>query len=120
LAFYTIGQRKGLGISSPIPLYVFAKDISRNNLIVGKAEELGGQAFTAGEVNWVSGEPPVVPVHVQLKIRYKAVDAWGVITPLEGGRIYIFLDTPVRDITPGQAVVFYDGDICLGCGIIEI
>jgi tRNA-specific 2-thiouridylase len=120
LAFYTIGQRKGLGISSPIPMYVLAKDLTRNSLIVGKAEELGGQEFTAGEVNWVSGDPPGVPVRVQLKIRYKAVDAWGVVTPLEGERVHISVDEPLRDITPGQAVVLYDGNVCLGSAIIEI
>jgi tRNA-specific 2-thiouridylase len=120
LAFYTIGQRKGLGISSPIPMYVLAKDLPRNSLIVGKAEELGGQEFTAGEVNWVSGDPPGVPVRVQLKIRYKAVDAWGVVTPFEGERVHISVDEPLRDITPGQAVVLYDGNVCLGSGIIEI
>jgi tRNA-specific 2-thiouridylase len=101
-------------------MYVLAKDLTRNSLIVGKAEELGGQEFTAGEVNWVSGDPPGVPVRVQLKIRYKAVDAWGVVTPLEGERVHISVDEPLRDITPGQAVVLYDGNVCLGSAIIEI
>ena len=120
LAFYTIGQRKGLGISSPVPMYVLAKDISRNCLIVGKEDELGGQELTAKEVNWVIGDPPANPIHAQVKIRYKALDAWGMVTPLDGSRVHIRFDSPLRDITPGQAVVFYERDICLGGGIIEI
>jgi tRNA-specific 2-thiouridylase len=120
LAFYTIGQRKGLGISSPVPMYVLAKDVSRNVLIIGKVDELGEQELTAGSVNWLSGEPPETPIRVQVKIRYKAVDAWGLVTPLDGTRIHIRFDNSFRDITPGQLVVFYEGDICLGSGIVEI
>jgi tRNA-specific 2-thiouridylase len=120
LAFYTIGQRKGLGISSPVPMYVLAKDTSRNCLIVGKEDELGGQGLIAKDVNWVSGDLPSDRMRVQMKIRYKAVDAWGLVSPLDGSRVHIRFDAPLRDITPGQVVVFYEGDICLGGGIIEI
>ncbi len=120
LAFYTIGQRKGLGISSPVPMYVLAKDVSRNILVVGKVEELGGQDLTVRNVNWVSDDQPVEPFQAFIKIRYKAVDAWGLVTPKEIDRAVIHFDQPLRDITPGQGVVFYDGEICLGGGIIEI
>jgi tRNA-specific 2-thiouridylase len=120
LAFYTIGQRKGLGISSPVPMYVLAKDTSRNCLIIGKEDELGGQELTARDVNWVSGDPPAGTIRAQVKIRYKAVDAWGFVSPLDGSCVRVRFEAPLRDITPGQAVVFYDGDICLGGGIIEI
>jgi tRNA-specific 2-thiouridylase len=120
LAYYTIGQRKGLGISSPVPMYVLAKDTSRNCLVIGKVDELGGQELIARDVNWVSGDPPADRMRVQVKIRYKAVDAWGFVSPIDGSRVHVQFDAPLRDITPGQAAVFYDGDICLGGGIIEI
>jgi tRNA-specific 2-thiouridylase len=120
LAFYTIGQRKGLGIISSVPMYVLAKDTSRNWLIIGKEDELGGQELTARNVNWVCGDPPSEMIRVQVKIRYKAVDAWGSVSLLDGSRVHVRFDTPLRDITPGQVVVFYEGDICLGGGIIEI
>jgi len=119
LAFYTIGQRKGLGISSPVPMYVLAKDISMNRLVVGKIDELGRRELTAGKINWVSGYPLVKTIRVQIKIRYKAVDAWGLVTPIDNTHVHIQFDAALRDITPGQAVVFYEGDICLGGGIIE-
>ena len=76
LAFYTIGQRKGLGIASQVPLYVLEKDISQNALIVGEADELGTQELVARSINWVSGEPPSQSFRAQVKIRYKAHDAW--------------------------------------------
>ena len=120
LAFYTIGQRKGLGISSSTPMYVLTKDVAKNMLIVGKVEELGGLELTASGVNWVSGDQPSYPLRAQIKIRYKAVEAWGLVTPLDGERVHVRFDYPLRDITPGQAVVFYVGDLCLGGGIIDI
>jgi tRNA-specific 2-thiouridylase len=120
LAFYTIGQRKGLGISSSVPMYVLAKEASTNSLIVGKLEELGGLELTAKDVNWVSGISPTSPVRAQVKIRYKATDAWGLVTPLDAARVHIVFDIPLRDITPGQQAVFYDGENCLGSGVVEI
>jgi tRNA-specific 2-thiouridylase len=119
LAFYTIGQRKGLGISSPYPYYVKSKDVSNNTLIVCLQEELGHKVLAAQDVNWISGHPPLAPIRAQIKIRYKAEEAWATITPQEGKRVEATLDSPLRDITPGQAAVFYQEDICLGGGIIE-
>lgn len=118
LAFYTIGQRKGLGIASAQPLYVIAKKLSSNSLVVGPQTALGQSELIAGEVNWVSGSPPGGPIRVQAKIRYKANEAWALITPLEDGRWQLVFDQPLRDITPGQRVVFYQGQECLGGGII--
>ncbi|PJF33465.1 MAG: tRNA 2-thiouridine(34) synthase MnmA, partial [Candidatus Thermofonsia Clade 1 bacterium] len=79
---YTIGQRKGLGIASPEPLYVIALDTANNALIVGTRDELGKSQLTATRVNWISGTPPSAPIRAEVKIRYKAqlVPAW--ITPL--------------------------------------
>ena len=119
LAFYTIGQRKGLGITSPAPYYVQAKDIHRNALIVCRQEELGHNVLYAHNVNWVAGQPPQAPIRAQVKIRYRAEDAWATLTPLAGGRIEAIFDFPLRDITPGQAAVFYQEDLCLGGGLIE-
>ncbi len=118
LAFYTIGQRKGLGIASPAPLYVLEKDTTQNALIVGPSEELGMRELVAERVNWVSGEAPPAPFRAQVKIRYRAGLAWGMVTPLDNGDARVVFDAPLRDITPGQAAVFYDGEIVLGGGVI--
>jgi tRNA-uridine 2-sulfurtransferase len=119
LAFYTIGQRKGLGIASQVPLYVLEKDISQNILVVGEATELGMQALVAGPINWVSGEPPSQSFRAQVKIRYKAHDAWATITLIDNSQAHVRFDEPQRDITPGQSAVFFVGDVCLGGGVIQ-
>ena len=118
-AFYTIGQRKGLGISAPDPLYVLEKDIRANAIIVGQKEELGKRELTAESVNWISGEPPETPFHAQIKIRYKSSAVRGFVTPHDVTRFHIGFEKPLRDITPGQAAVLYSDDRCLGGGIIE-
>lgn len=119
LAFYTIGQRKGLGINSTTPLYVLDKDLGRNALIIGKFDELGKTSLTARDVNWISGFQPVQPIRAQVKIRYKARDAWAIVSPLANNQVHVQFDEPVRDITPGQAAVFYNECVCLGGGIIQ-
>jgi tRNA-uridine 2-sulfurtransferase len=119
LAFYTIGQRKGLGIASPEPMYVLDKNIEKNLLIIGKKEELGQNELTAIGVNWVSGEAPTRPFRSDVKIRYKAPKAAAEVTPLDGKRALIRFDEPLRDITPGQAAVFYENEVCLGGGVIK-
>ena len=119
LAYYTIGQRKGLRIPSPVPLYVLEKEAATNTLIVGVGSELGSRALTAQEVNWISGKAPGEPFHAHIKTRYTAKEALALVTPLEGNRVDVLFDQPQRDITPGQAAVFYDGDIVLGGGLIQ-
>jgi tRNA-uridine 2-sulfurtransferase len=119
LAYYTIGQRKGLAISSPVPLYVLAKDALTNTLIVGVEAELGSRQLTAHAVNWIAGEAPKEPLRLKVKTRYTAKEAWALVTPLERSRVEVCFDAPQRDITPGQAAVFYDGDIVLGGGLIQ-
>jgi tRNA-specific 2-thiouridylase len=118
LANYTIGQRKGLGIASPVPLYVLGKNAGTNTLIVGTQEELGSRELTARDVHWVSGEMPGEPFRADVKIRYTAKEAEALVTPLEGDRVHIRFDAPQRDITAGQAAVFYEGDRMIGGGII--
>ncbi len=118
LAFYTIGQRKGLRIAAPEPLYVLEKDGQRNILVVGTRVELGSSELRAGRANWIAGPAPQGPFHAQVKVRYKAELADGQVTPLEEGQFHVRFDQPIRDITPGQAAVIYSGDECLGGGII--
>lgn len=118
LAFYTIGQRKGLGISAADPLYVVHKDSDRNALIVGKREDAGEQALVARNVNWLAGEAPAAAIQVEAKIRYKARPLAATVTALANGRAHVQFQEPVFGITPGQGVVFYDGDVCLGGGLI--
>jgi tRNA-specific 2-thiouridylase len=116
---YTIGQRKGLGISSPLPLFVISKDPITNTLIVGNAEELGTRELIAAEVNWTSGVPISSPFRAHVKCRYTARETSAEVIPQDGGeKVHIVFDTIQRDITPGQAAVFYNGDVVLGGGII--
>jgi tRNA-specific 2-thiouridylase len=119
LANYTIGQRKRLGVRSPVPLYVLDKNAETNTLIVGEVDELGRDELTAADVNWISGQAPKEPFRAEVKIRYTAREAGALVTPLEGGeQVQVRFDAPQRDATPGQAAVFYDGDLLLGGGII--
>jgi tRNA-uridine 2-sulfurtransferase len=119
LANYTIGQRKGLGVQAADPLYVIGMNPQGNALVVGTADELGSRELTAKRVNWVSGETPTGPFRADVKIRYKAAPVEALIEPLKDDRMRVTFDIPLRDITPGQGAIVYDGDVCLGGGIIE-
>jgi tRNA-specific 2-thiouridylase len=118
LAAYTIGQRKGLGISAPEPLYVLSIRPEENVLIVGTAGELGQDACLVEAMHTVSGEPPLRSFRAQAEIRHRARPAAVIVHPLPGGRARVAFDTSQRDITPGQSLVLYDGDVVLGGGII--
>jgi tRNA-specific 2-thiouridylase len=118
LAYYTIGQRKGLGIPSIVPLYVLSKDAAANTLVVGMETELGQSALTVTDVNWIAGAAPAESARLQVKTRYTAREAWAIITPLEPGRVDVIFEEPQRDLTPGQAAVFYAGEVVLGGGMI--
>lgn len=119
LANYTIGQRKGLGIYAAEPMYVIGTNPLANALVVGTASELGGRDLTARRVNWVAGAPPARSFRADVKIRYKARPAPAQIEVLESGQIQVRFDAPLRDITPGQGAVLYQGEVCLGGGVIE-
>jgi tRNA-specific 2-thiouridylase len=119
LPFYTVGQRRGMGIAASQALYVIRMDVARNALIAGPASELGRKTLVARDVTYVEGEPPTAALRVRAKIRYKANMADGTWTPLEGARARVVFDHPLRDITPGQAVVAYRDDVVLGGGIIS-
>jgi tRNA-specific 2-thiouridylase len=118
LPFYTIGQRKGIGLARPEALYVIALDTAENALIVGPASELGRRECTATQMNYLSGETPAQPFRATAKIRYKAREASAAVTPLPDQHTHIQFDEPQRDVTPGQGIVFYDGDVVIGGGII--
>jgi tRNA-specific 2-thiouridylase len=120
LAFYTIGQRKGLGINSAEPLYVLQKELLNNQLVVGPEDELGKSELTASGMNWISGIPPDAPQRLMVKIRYRSEFHEGLVEPTGTDSVRIHFDAPLRDITPGQIAVIYDGESVLGSGIIQI
>src|SRR6185503_10361655 len=99
LANYTIGQRKGLGIASPVPLYVLGKNAATNTLIVGTQDELGSRELTARDVHWVSGEVPDEPFRADVKIRYTAKEAEALVMPVNENQVQVRFEAPQRDIT---------------------
>ncbi len=115
---YTVGQRKGIGVTGPEALYVIGMQPESNALVVGLANELGSDRLVADRVNWISGAAPDSTIRAEVKIRYKATPAWATITPLPDARAAVVFDHRLRDITPGQAAVFYAAEVCLGGGII--
>jgi len=119
LANYTIGQRKGLGVASPVPLYVLRKDAADNTLIVGTRDELGSLELTAHDVNWMNGKAPPEPFRADVKIRYTAKEVPALVTPVGTDQVQVRFDAPQRDVTAGQAAVFYQGDLLIGGGLIS-
>ncbi len=116
---YTIGQRKGLGISGASePLFVLELDHARNTLVVGTQSELGADELVATRVNWTMAVPPT-GMAASCKIRYRARAEACTLAPLANGDVKVNFAERLRDITPGQGAVFYDGDLCLGGGIIQ-
>ncbi len=118
LPAYTIGQRKGLGIAAAEPLYVLAIDTAENTLIVGTAEELGQDECTVEEMHYLSEETPTAPFRATAQIRYRARPAAVTVTPLPHEKVHVRFDSSQRDITPGQFLVLYDGEVVLGGGVI--
>lgn len=126
LMFYTLGQRQGLGIGGrrgrpETPWYVVDKDIDRNRLIVAQGHDharLFSSELIAGQLHWVSGEPPATSLRCAAKIRYRQADQ-ACSVQSAGGRLRVLFDQPQRAATPGQSLVFYQGARCLGGGIIE-
>ena len=116
---YTIGQRKGLGISAPEPLYVIALDATNNKVIVGDRTKATQPECSVERVNWVSIPEPSSPIKAEVQIRYRSKPVPVTIIPLENFRARVVFDEPQFSITPGQAAVWYDGEKVLGGGIIE-
>ena len=119
LAHYTVGQRRGLGLSNPAPLYVVELNAERNEVVLGPEEELFSSAMTVSGLNWVSRLPPEAPLEVVAKIRYSHAGSPARLLPLGAERARVEFHAPVRAITPGQAAAFYDGDVLLGGGWID-
>jgi tRNA-specific 2-thiouridylase len=115
---FTVGQRRGIGISAARPLYVISIDAPGNKVVVGSAAELLREEFTAAGVNWIALEAPDVPVRAEVRVRYRHEAAAATVVPLADGRARVTFDEPQRAITPGQATVFYRGDEVLGGGWI--
>ena len=117
---YTIGQRKGLGVAFGEPRFVVAKNAADGTVTLGRSEDLFTTVLTADEVNWIAVETLTAPARVQVRTRYKQVEADATVYPPQNGTVRVEFDKPQRAITPGQAVVFYQGDTVLGGGrIIE-
>ena len=127
LAFYTLGQRRGLGIGGRRgaragPWFVLAKDLERNVLVVAQDHDhpaLRSSVLQLREVHWVAGEPPAGAIDCFARIRYRQADQPCRAKPLGEGRCRVEFDQPQRAATPGQSVVFYRGEECLGGGVIE-
>ncbi len=119
LPLYTIGQRRGLGIAAKQPLYVTALDAARNAVVVGPQEALDRRALDATQVTFVSAEWPDAPFDCQAQIRSHAAPVEARVTPDTPGRIHVEFARPQRAVSPGQAVVLYDGDVVLGGGRIS-
>ena len=115
LPAYTIGQRKGLQMAVGEPLYVVGMDAANNALIVGRDREVWQTRMRVSAINWIGGETPTA---AQVKIRYKSAEAPARVEVVEPFSAEVTFNEPQRALTPGQAAVFYHGEICLGGGII--
>jgi tRNA-specific 2-thiouridylase len=115
---FTVGQRRGLGISAPAPLYVLRIDARTQTVVVGAREELQQTALLAGDVNWIAGSEPAGPGRADVQIRYRHAAAGATLEPLAGRRASVVFDQPQAAVTPGQAAVFYDADEVVGGGWI--
>lgn len=118
IANFTVGQRKGIGIAGGRPLYVVDIRPEERVVVVGPINELSREGFWASGCNWVSVEPPTATIQCAVKIRYGAEPVSCTVTTEGDARVSVSFETPQRAVTPGQAAVFYDGDLLLGGGTI--
>ena len=116
---FTVGQRKGLGLSSPIPLYVVGIDAANETVTVGPRAALERRSVTARQVNWIAGYAPPIASRATAQIRHRHPEAAATISPLDDDRVQVEFDRPQSAVAPGQALVIYDGDVVLGGGWIE-
>jgi tRNA-specific 2-thiouridylase len=116
---FTVGQRKGLGLSAPAPLYVLKLEAQTSTVVVGPRAALERTTLTASRVNWSAIDAPATWIRVEAQIRHRHKPAGGRVRALPDGRAELQFDEPQAAITPGQAVVFYDGDVVAGGGWIE-
>ena len=119
LPCYTMGQRKGLGVSAGKHVYVVEKNPQDNTILLGDEADLYSRQLLAAEVNWISGEAPAGPIRCTAKTRYSQTEADAVAEMTDTGLLRVAFDTPQRAVTPGQAVVLYQGEAVLGGGTIQ-
>ena len=119
IVHYTIGQRKGLGIALGRPMFVVEIDVQKNRVILGTEEDILSNTLEAYDMNFIPFDSLSGEMRIKAKIRYSAKEADATLTPIDGEKVRVVFDVPQRAITPGQSVVFYDGDIVIGGGVIE-
>jgi len=119
IAHFTIGQRKGMGIAAPRPLYVLEIRAGDNTIVVGTNGQLYEKKLLTSRLNWISIKRLEKPMILKAKIRYKHEEARALLSPLDSGQVDVEFDKPQRAVTPGQSVVFYDQDTVVGGGIID-
>ena len=119
IAFYTVGQRRRLGIAAGEPLYVVRIDPACNAVVVGREADLYAQSLIATDLNYISAEALVEPIAVTAKVRYNMKDSQALLSPRAGGQAQVTFERPQRAIAPGQAAVFYNGEDVVGGGTIE-
>jgi len=119
LAFYTVGQRKGIRVAAAEPYYVVDKDMTQNRLIVGFADQVGRSGLTAAQPNWIAGEQPDVGETYDVMIRYRAKPVPAVLSAVSEAQFRLEFDQAVGGITPGQVAVLYRDEKCLGGGVIQ-
>jgi tRNA-specific 2-thiouridylase len=119
LAFYTIGQRKGIRIAAPEPYYVIRKDAKRNELVVGFAEQTGVRQLSAGRANWIAGEAPALNETYQVMVRYRAKPVDARLIFAENDEFKLEFMGKIRGVSPGQVAVLFRGEECLGGGVIR-
>jgi len=119
ITHYTVGQRRGLGLAAPEPLYVIEVDAGRDAVVVGPRHELDRPALETGPVNWLVPAPPAAGTRADVRIRAHHAPAPATLEPIDGGGVRVRFDAPQAAITPGQLAVFYAGDRVLGGAPIE-
>jgi tRNA-uridine 2-sulfurtransferase len=119
IPFYTVGQRKGLGLAVGEPLYVTAIDVRNNALVVGSRDETAAAGLVAADLNFLPFDTLQDPLPVSIKIRYKSPEMPALLHPPAGGEARVDFNEPLLAVTPGQSVVFYQGDLLVGGGVIQ-
>ena len=119
LAFYTIGQRRGIQVAAPEPYFVIGKDTNNNRLVIGFADQAQKGHLRSIHPNWISGEPPTQGELFEVMIRYRTQPIAAQLVFISGDEFRLELSQPLRGITPGQVAVLYQGEVCLGGGIID-
>jgi len=119
LANYTIGQRDKLGLAMGYPVYVYKMDRAKNTVHIGNLKQLYSGGLKASSMNWVSMEIPQETIEVSTRIRYNSPEVKAYLTPVDENTVKVVFKEPQKSVTPGQSVVFYDGEVVLGGAVID-